>query len=383
MVHVMKGFQRGSLMVEVMVSSLIGTLLLYGALSIMLNSRVTYLAREGLSRVEGRGRLALEILADDIRMSGYRGCVSSGSQPIVKTFDVSESWRQPELGVRGWNYVNTNLASELDIYSLTERSFNDPSWLPHTATNKGTGVDVLKHTDIIELWVGKPYVMDVNSATITNSVTRLNANTATMDGFPESSDSDQERLLLVSDCSRNLLVKADSFNHSTGIVDLDFDATNSNTAQLTSMSQPQAIMLQGIMYYLAVPSGRDRPSLYRKEIKADGTFKNAVEVLPGVLNLQFMYGENNNSEPSADLYTDAAGVSDWSKVINVRIFMLVETESEKAAQQGHDFYFFGRTYSPEHEEDKRIRREYMTTVTLRNRALGLTVIGNSTDDSDP
>ena len=370
----MKGFQRGSLMVEVMVSSLIGTLLLYGALSIMLNSRISFKAREGLSRIEERGRLALEIVADDIRLAGYKGCVSSGAQEIIRGVDLSSSWVQPELGIRGWAYRDTEYGDDLDVHLLQESSFTTNNWLPSSPGNKGTSVDMLKRSDVLELWVAQPFVMDITGATITNTLKRISAVPSTLEGFPDSSDPDPERLLLVTDCQKNMLVKADSFS-STGTVTLDPAKSNSYTSQLTAMTQPQGVMIQGLMYYLAIPSDRDRPSLYKKEIKADGTFQNAVEVLPGVLSFQLQFGENIDTELSADRYVDADEVQNWANVISVRMYMLVETEIEDAVPDGLDFYFFGRNYSPANSEDKRIRREYTTTVTMRNRSLGLILTG--------
>ena len=371
----MKGFQRGSLMVEVMVSSLIGTLLLYGALSIMLNSRISFKAREGLSRIEERGRLALEIVADDIRLAGYKGCVSSGAQEIIRGVDLSSSWVQPELGIRGWAYRDTEYGDDLDVHLLQQSSFTTNFWQPNTPGNKGTSIDMLKRSDVLELWVAQPFVMDITSATITDSLKRISAVPSTLEGFPDSGDPNPERLLLVTDCQKNMLVKADSFS-STGTVTLDPAKSNSYTSQLTAMTQPQGVMIQGLMYYLAIPSDRDRPSLYKKEIKADGTFQNAVEVLPGVLSFQLQFGENIDTELSADRYVDADEVQDWANVISVRMYMLVETEIEDAVPDGLDFYFFGRNYSPANSEDKRIRREYTTTVTMRNRSLGLILTGD-------
>ncbi|MCL6269485.1 PilW family protein [Sansalvadorimonas sp. 2012CJ34-2] len=362
--------QRGSLLIEMMISSLIGTLLLYGALSVLLNSRSSFLTRDSLSRIEERGRLALEILSEDIRMSGYKGCVSSDAQSMVQAVNLSGSWMQPQLGIRGWSYAGTDFKASLGIYSISEGGFDTTSWEPHAAADKGTGVDILRGNDVLELWVAEPYVMEITSAT----QTQLNVDPSTMTGFPEAGDTDQERLLVVSDCARNILVKADSFK-SSGTVILDPANTNDQSLQLTSMSQSQAVMLQGRMYYLDIPSTRDRPSLYRKDINADGSFKNAVEVLPGVLNLQFLYGESTNSELSANRYVEASEVSDWSKVISIRIFLLVETEADNAVPVGSDFHYFGNNYSPENTEDKHVRRQYTTTVALRNRALGLTITG--------
>ncbi len=369
--------QRGSLMIEVMISSLIGTLLLYGALTIMLNSKVTYLTRDGLSRVEEKGRLALEMLSEDIRMAGYKGCVSSGVQDLISAVDFGADWMQPELGIRGWSSDGTTFKSQLTIYDLTEANFDTSNWVPHDPADKGTGIDILENSDVIELWVAQPYVMDITGTEppVGNRVTEFRAEEATMNGFVSNGE---DNLLVVSDCSRNILVKADDAKivSNVGEVILSTD-TNEQSLQLESMSQPQAIMLKGVMYYLAVPSSRDRPSLYRKEINPDSTYKNAVEVLPGVLNLQFLYGENTDTEPSANRYVEADDVDDWAKVVSVRVFLLIETEENNAVPEGTGFHFFGLDYGSQGADDKRIRRQYTTTVTLRNRSLGLTLIGTT------
>ncbi len=407
----MKGIQRGSLIVEMMVSTLIGTVLLYGALSIMLNSRITYLAREGLSSNEGRGLLALEILANDIRASGYRGCVSGGDQTIIRGFDSSHDWFMPEVGIRGWEYSQTEYGDALSVYGLSESPFSGSSWLPSTtpmsaisnATLGSSGitpiaingpltigsstagiteiakadeagrVDMLEGSDVLELWVAQPYVLDINRY-IHTTPGYFEVVPETMTGFPEGLD-DHERLLVVSDCERNMLLQTKLFNHVDGRVNLG--TTNLNALQLYEFrDRGQALMIQGVMYYLALPSGRDRPSLYRKEINSDGSYKNAEEVVPSVLNLQFLYGENLDNGVSANTYVEADSVTDWSRVVSVRIFMLLETERNNAADQGLDYFYFGQNYSPEDASDKRIRREYTMTVTLRNRALGLAVLGN-------
>ena len=98
--------------------------------------------------------------------------------------------------------------------------------------------------------------------------------------------------------------------------------------------------------------------------------------MPNILNLQFFYGENTDAEPAVNRYVPADDVSDWNKVVSVRIHLLVETEFENATPEPMNYIFQQKTFSPENDTDKRIRREYTKTVTLRNRALGLTVTGS-------
>ncbi|CAM3587081.1 PilW family protein [Parendozoicomonas haliclonae] len=377
--------QQGSLVIEVMVSTLIGTLLLYGAISILLTSKQTFIASQGLSRIEERGRLALEILSEDIRMAGYRGCVSSGGQQVINTISATPDWRmEPEVGIRGWEFSGTNYGDELDVFTLSESAFSSSTWAGGTSSVKGTGIDMLRNSDVLQLWVAQPYLIDINMESpltvFDDDGARLGV--ASMEGMPADDDENHDRFMVVSDCSRNLLVKTQEFKNSSNQIYLDKDNFNESAQQLESLSQPQALLLEGVMYYLAIPSERDRPSLYRKVVDindsfdpGESNFANAVEVLPGVLNLQFKYGVNTNNELSADTYLDADDVDDWTQVVSVRVFMLVETETDRTAPESTSTYYFGRTYGGTSAPDKRIRREFSTTVTLRNRALGLTTVG--------
>ena len=363
----MRTVQRGSLLIEMMISTVIGALLLSGALTVMLNSRTNYMTRETLSRMEERGHLALALLSEDIRMSGYRGCAADSEEAVTVAIDASyRSWWKPEGGLRGWNFANSSFKTKLDLYNLQDSSFHASSWLPANSTEKPVSSDLVTGSDVLELWVAQPWITHL---TATGSTT-LMADPKTIGAFPEYTDSDQQRLLLVSDCDRSVLVKAEKFDRKTGQINLDNAVTNSRAVALDSMINAQATVVQGVLYYLATPSGRQRPGLYRREINADGSLDSAVEIVPGILNVQFLYGENTDLDSSANRYVDAEQVTDWNRVNSVRIFVLVESEEKQSSQAPHGFYYFGSDYQAEDSEDHLIRRQFTTTIALRNRALG-------------
>ena len=364
--------ESGAMMVELMTSMLIGTLMLSGALTVMLSSSSTYKTKNALADMDERGRLALELIAQDIRRSGYKGCGNDQSQQIVRAFttDSDESWVAPELGIRGWEYFDTGLNSNLDIYNLQETGFSSSSWSTSgSSIDKGFGSAMLRRSDVIELWPVQPAYMDITSATSS----QLNVGNATS-GFPSSTSDNHNQLLLVSDCTRNLLVMSNNFD--SGSVDIDTSRNNTSANQLSSISNGQAVMLKGVLYYLRIPtdSYRTRPGLYRKEIeiKTNNTntnfgHKNAQEIIPNILSLQFLYGEAESDNISANRYVTADQVGDWRNVVSVRIYLLLETQDTNASPDQFDFTFHSRTYSPENSADKRIRREYSKTVSLRNR----------------
>jgi type IV pilus assembly protein PilW len=69
----------GLSLIEIMIALLIGALLLGGILQIFIGSKQTYRMQEALSRLQENGRFALDYLANDIRMAGYWGCLSTST----------------------------------------------------------------------------------------------------------------------------------------------------------------------------------------------------------------------------------------------------------------------------------------------------------------
>ena len=176
-----------------------------------------------------------------------------------------------------------------------------------------------------------------------------------------------------------------SNNFDSGSVDIDTSRNNTSANQLSSISNGQAVMLKGVLYYLRIPtdSYRTRPGLYRKEIEiktnnSNTNFghKNAQEIIPNILSLQFLYGEAESDNVSANRYVTADQVGDWRNVVSVRIYLFLETQDTNASQDQFDFIFHGRTYLPENSADKRIRREYSKTVSLRNRTGSIVALEN-------
>ena len=68
--------QRGLTLVELMIAMLLGLFLLGGLLQIFISSKQTYKMQEALSRLQENGRFAIDFMARDIRLAGYKGCSS-------------------------------------------------------------------------------------------------------------------------------------------------------------------------------------------------------------------------------------------------------------------------------------------------------------------
>ena len=82
-----KAYQTGMTLIEIMIALLIGLFLLGGIIQIFLDSQQTYQMQENLAREQETGRFAMDFLAHDSRMAGYRECLTyTVPTPITGTY---------------------------------------------------------------------------------------------------------------------------------------------------------------------------------------------------------------------------------------------------------------------------------------------------------
>jgi type IV pilus assembly protein PilW len=92
-----------------------------------------------------------------------------------------------------------------------------------------------------------------------------------------------------------------------------------------------------------------------------------VELVQNVDDLQVLYGEDTDGDLSANRYVNKSGVSNMDNVVAVRIAALFESNDAAAsANDGKTYALLDASYGP--INDRRMRRIYTTTITLRNRA---------------
>jgi type IV pilus assembly protein PilW len=89
-------------------------------------------------------------------------------------------------------------------------------------------------------------------------------------------------------------------------------------------------------------------------------------VVDGVEDMYVLYGENTDGDllGVADRYVSGPFVSDWKKVVSVRVSFLLQTLENNLAESPQPYTFKGVSTTP---TDRRLRRVFTTTITLRNR----------------
>lgn len=108
-----------------------------------------------------------------------------------------------------------------------------------------------------------------------------------------------------------------------------------------------------------------------ESLKEDNTvFAAAQVIVPGIENMQVLYGEDNNAADgitNATRYVTAGNVIDWNNVVSVKIGFVVDSQGVIATTDDTaTFSLLGQTATAA-ANDRMRRRAYSTTAVIRNR----------------
>jgi len=323
--------QAGLTLVEVMVAMLLGIFLVGGILQVFASSRQTYRVHEAISRMQESGRMALEVLSRDVRMADFWGCASDPGN-FVNNLDSS-----------GTGYI--------DFLSGGVDGIEGAAGAPDSLILRG-GFDV-------GLGVEPPYGPQASA----------NIKVAPGNGL------EQFDIVFVSDCSAGDIFQITNANpdgagtvvHNTGVGSPgNFNVTNpgcpgANAHCLSKIYGSDASLMstREIRYTIAMGS-EGQPALFR----------NGLEYLDGIENLQILYGEdtdppNTAGSGIANYYVPADQVVDMANVISIRMAVVARSYDDNLnGGIAQNYNLFGTSVIA---TDTRLRQVYTSTVAVRNR----------------
>ena len=359
--------QSGLTLIELMVALTLSLIIMGGVIQIFIANKATYRMNEALSRVQENGRFASMFLTQDIRMAGFQGCGITGNLTNTLNTNCASAYcgvDDYDKGIQGYNNV-TGSISVSDSISFTPTNDTDVVVLYRSAD---TGVNVERDNSSGQLF-----------AAVTSEVAG-----GCPDGTDKVSGLCDGDILLVSDCSKSRLFQATNIQKSNAnpctpsepCVNIVHSATgtpgNQSPASWGGGSNEEenfgtnaTIYKMATYYYYIATGASGSPALFRREGR-----NSAQELVEGVENMQILYGEDtdaNESPAVADRYVNAADVTDWNKVVSVRISLLLQTIDDNVASQIINYNYNGTTNI--NPGDKRLRRVFTTTIGIRNRIL--------------
>ncbi len=298
----------GFTLIEMLIAMVIGLALAAGVIKIYVDNTQTERIQKARARMQENGRFALNFLTQEIRMAGYPGCLCDiESSQYENTLEDSPPTFQPVIGIQGWEAAGTAPGEMYNsVNNVAVTSTDGGGWI----ATAGTVLDstmAMPGTDIIKIW-----------------------------------------------------------SAADGSASIDFVASG------------ELVQLQGISFYIGKRGNvATNPSaLFRRESNATAVYA-AQELIEGVESMQILYGLNldNDYKKTVGAYVSANLVENWASVVSVRVSLLIQSVEDSLVASPQPYTFNGVVYDGSAGNgslpaDRRLRRVFTSTITLRNRAMG-------------
>ena len=386
-VEVRSRAQLGLTLVELMVALALGTAVLAALASVYVAAKQAYRYQESAGRMTEDGTYALDTMARYVRMAGFAGCMGvtkttvSGPPVVTTYYPTSGLSSAAPSGISGPNPLLSALPTNADAAQqpLTPTTFIQGfDATPSSLFASGSAPSVPSGSVANALFIsgGSMNVMNP-AAAMTAATDAVSLGAADPYGWSAKGVTD----FIISDCSQSSLFRGQvalgggtySLSHATA----DGNAAATFPGSPLYRADAMVMPLEWRLYYLGTRPGATLPSLY--VVAYDGNARSsALELVANVEAMKIHYGENTQNDASgvatmqADVWrTSASAVTDWSRVVAVRIGIIMASADTNATSGEFTATvptLLGATYTPPTGAPANaIRKEFSTTITLRNR----------------
>ena len=340
--------QRGLTLVELLIALTIGLFVVGAIGALYVNTRNGFSYANEVARIQETGRFALETINRDIRMAGYNGCSRSVITSNIITNGSSNPLLDIATPIRG--YGGGTLPTAL------------------------SGAGALSGTDVLVLMGGSG-----SGEMVVKSHDPALAQIETLGHSVKSGE-----LLMVTDCSKASMfqasaVAANYIEHNTGGSPGNCSkflgvTCPSSGAAASYVYKPGSSMMRVFSNAYFIADSVANPgtrSLYAMALEGTNGTSTKRELLNNVEDMQISYGVDGDGNGTADSYVRASGVTDWSKVISVKIGLLVRSAGANVSTGSQPYTFMrpdGTTTEwLEAPTDRILRRVFSETAVARNR----------------
>ncbi len=337
--------QTGLTLVEILVAMTVGLILMGGLIQIFLSNKQTYRTMESVSRLQENGRFSMTFLGKDIRKADYQGCRSRSNIPT-----------QIAAKTAGTQALDASLYNDNDgVFTGMYNAANGAvTGLNNVVSGTTVGSDtVITGTDILTM----QYAGSCNG----HLVTDMNATQAGIKiPLSNSCELSTDRVFIISDCQSADILRTSGINTTgNGKVLLHRNSHNlNNHLSKAYRSDAEVFTMESVTYYVAL-NGNGTPSLYRRDHARNRT----EELITDIDDFQVLYGEDTTgNDRVADQYLTANNVTDMLDVVSVRIQIRSRSKDDNISLAANTV-----TYNGSNVTDHRIRRQFSSTFSIRNR----------------
>jgi type IV pilus assembly protein PilW len=383
--------QSGFTLVELMVAMTISMFLLGAIGLVYMSSKTGFAYANNTVRLGEDAAFAVDALSRDIRMAGYAGCLGSSRTPVVAgAYDITTDVMIPKIT----NVTGLSLTNDARPNPFSTSIFN--------AREALLAYDTLADAKTAATAAGAPafltstsYTVDTNAPVLFvagGSAQGLQLDAAVVAGQKlasvgidtykwSNSANGAEILMMMADCKSSEIFRSFAIS-KTGAITSEANFLNDHSAD--AIVTPLVTSTFFLATRSSAPAGTP-PSLYRRYFNGKSADGLTQEIVANVEAITFKYGENTSNiaaglsgagQPTyqTDVYRDkASDVVDWSRVVSIRVGLVVVTEdANQTSSANRSIQWLGdslgnTTYTPPNTTDRRLRRAYSTTVSIRNR----------------
>ena len=358
---------KGIGIVELLVALVLSSIVSIAIIQLFIQNKVSYIAHENVVRLQENGRYAIQLLTRALRSADYWGCIPSFQNnpspniaPVAvnvvdTTTGIAPTITSGIVGTEG--AVGTGPAgydSFPDSFTISGvaggRSF--PLATPTTTADQNLTIDVGAITDT---------GISPNDVLVISDCTRADIFQATND----------------VNGSINTTTETATIQHANAPVVTTPPATlRNNTNSLTYTYGTLATVYRTISINDTYSIGNWDPDGVGPETAVPALMRNGVAIVPGIENMQVVYGVDDSGNNQVDRYVNATAVgttaADWESVISARVSILARSpEARNAVASGYTMegvVVDGVDVTPVINNQTHSRRVYTTTVAIRNRS---------------
>lgn len=352
--------QLGFSIVELLIALVISVATVGGLFSIYLNTRVSQDLTEANSRIQESGRFALEYLKRDIRMIGYRGCVSNTPPTtVVNSKDLPLNYDP--------------LINELVGYTIKS------GWETDTQFSGEASITSRIRPNTDALLIAR---MSSISAQLTEKQSDSSANLKikTSDGVTF----DKNEIVYISDCvTADIFTVTNNPNDADGIVTITHAKGTNTTNNLSKAYQSNAnIARYQSTFYFIGDTGRVNKNgstvyaLYQTIINYGSAANkyDTQELIEGVENMKILYGETlTNGNIKYVRHDKATNTPNMQNVSSIQLGLLISSQDEVSPFEDSQTYHLAQeeisTKTPGYINDRRLRHAFNSSIKIRNRRL--------------
>jgi type IV pilus assembly protein PilW len=322
---------RGFSLIEFMVAILLGTILITGAIGVYLGSKRSYTEVEQVASLAENARFSLSVLEESLRHVGFFGAAGPGN--ILPDGDLGAVTGDCTGGAEAYDVINFFFGVQAGGANML-----------------GCITDAVPNTDILVI---KHLAPDPGYDADPADPTAARDGTISFPGGLSATDT-----YVIVNAEQGLIF--DGADTAPSVADGEVYANG--------VAYPYRLAI----YYVRDTGGV--PTLARKVLQWDTTAGAMTiatqDLVEGVENMHFLFGEDNDLDGEPDVFANQATVTDWSQVLVVRAFLLVQSTADDLDYVDDRSYQLGDV-TVAAANDNRRRILVQSEITLRNPRLRL------------